>query len=71
MRIFFRLAAGVVLAVNRHPLAGDHAGREPEPEAEEVADRGMHRQRTMRLVAVQENRDAGDRRGRQANATPT
>jgi hypothetical protein len=55
-----RLALGVVLAVDGRPLPGDHAGRQPQPEAEEVAGDRVKVQRPMRLVAVQEDGDAGD-----------
>ena len=61
MRILRRFAACVVLAVDGHPLAGHHAGRQPEPESEEMADDRVQRQTPVRLVAVQEDRDARDR----------
>ena len=56
-----RFHAGVVLAVNGDPLLGDHAGREPQPEAEEMADGGVELERAMGLRAVQEDRHTGDR----------
>ena len=37
VRILGGLAAGVVLAVDRHPLLGHHRGGQPVPEAQEVA----------------------------------
>src|SRR5207237_5098090 len=51
----------VVLAVYRSPFLGHLAGRQPEPQAEEVRDERMQVKRTMRLAAVQINRDRGDR----------
>ncbi len=60
VRVVGRLDLGVVLAVDRDPLLGHHAGREPQPEAEEVADGRGEVERTVRLGAVQEDRDAGD-----------
>jgi len=54
-----------MLAVYRHPLARLHAGREPEPGAEEVGDRRMQVNRAVRLAAVQVDRDAGNRHVRQ------
>mmetsp|Transcript_10425 Transcript_10425/g.42444 ORF Transcript_10425/g.42444 Transcript_10425/m.42444 type:complete len:581 (+) Transcript_10425:6181-7923(+) len=61
VRIFLGLALGVVLAVDRHPLTGDHARRHPEPEAEEVRGDGAEIQRTVGLGAMQEDRDRSDR----------
>jgi hypothetical protein len=53
-------AFGVVLAVNCGPLFGDHAGRKPKPEAEEVRSNRMQIEGTVRLAAVQKNSDASD-----------
>jgi hypothetical protein len=53
VRIFLRLDLGVVLAVHRYPLAGLHAGGEPQPEAQEVAHRGVQLECPVRLAAVQ------------------
>src|SRR6185369_3925696 len=61
VRIVRRLAFGVVLAMDRSPLLGDHPGGEPEPRAEEVAHDRMHIERAMRLAAMQVDRDRGDR----------
>ena len=61
VRIFFGFALRVVLAVNRGPLAGQHAGGHPQPEAEEMTGDGMQLQRAVRLAAVQIDRDADDR----------
>ena len=60
VRVFLGLAPRVVLAVDRSPVLRDHAGGKPQPEAEEMADRGMQIERPMRLAAVQENGDGGD-----------
>src|SRR6202011_2486718 len=38
MRVVVRLDLRVMLAMDGHPLLGQHAGREPEPETEEVTD---------------------------------
>ena len=61
MRVLRGLDARVVLAMHRHPFARLHAGREPEPEAEEVARDRMQVERAMRLAAMQEQRDGDDR----------
>ncbi|MNT25486.1 hypothetical protein D3C72_1610050 [compost metagenome] len=61
VRIFFRIALGMVLAVDGGPLLGDLARRQPQPETEEMAGQRMQFQRPVGLVAVQVNRDAGDR----------
>ncbi len=66
VRVVGGLALGVVLAVDRGPLLGDHAGREPEPEAEEMRHDRMQVERAVRLVAVQVDRDRGDGDVRQA-----
>ncbi len=55
-----RLGGGVVLAVNGHPFASDHAGAQPQPQAEGMADGRMQRQGAMGLVAVQKDRDRED-----------
>src|SRR6202158_4544495 len=41
VRILVRLDLRVMLAVDGNPLLGQHAGREPEPETEEVTDCGV------------------------------
>src|SRR5712664_3360056 len=61
MRIFHGLALGVVLAVDRRPFLGDHAGGEPEPEAEKMRYQGMELKGPMRLAAMEIDRDGGDR----------
>jgi len=58
VRVFGLLAAGVVLAVHGRPFACDHAGGQPQPEAEEVRGQRVQIQRPVRLVAVQEHGDA-------------
>src|SRR5215471_1571939 len=65
MRIGLGLALGVMLAVYRDPFAGDHARREPQPEAEEMTRDRMQSERAMRLMAMQEDRDARDRHVRE------
>jgi hypothetical protein len=76
MGIINRFAFSVVLAVNRGPLFGDHAGGEPEPETKEVGSNRMQIERTVRLAAVQENsnacdRNVGYRQGKQHNLPPS
>jgi hypothetical protein len=53
VRIFGGFTLGVVLAVNRRPLLGDHAGRHPQPEAEEMTRKRMQFQGAVRLVTMQ------------------
>ena len=66
MRVVNGLALGVVLAVNGNPFLGDHAGGEPQPETEEVADDGVQIDGAVRLRTMQENGDGSDRDVRQA-----
>ena len=61
VRVFHGFAPRVVLAVDRGPVLRDHAGGEPQPEAEEMTDRRMQIERPVRLAAVQVNGDGGDR----------
>ena len=61
VRVLRRLDLGVVFAVDGGPLLGNHAGREPQPEAEEVRNRRMQIKRAVRLVAVQVNRHRRNR----------
>ncbi len=58
-------ALGVVFAVDGGPLAGVHAGGEPEPEAEKVLERRVQLKRAVRRVAVQVHCDADDGNVRQ------
>jgi len=60
MGIIDGFAFGVVLAVNRGPLFGDHTSGKPEPKAEEVRSNRMQIERTVCLAAVQENGDASN-----------
>jgi hypothetical protein len=60
VRIILGLALGVVLAVDRDPFLGHHAGGQPEPEAEEVRRQCVQIERAVRLCTVQKNRDRGD-----------
>ncbi len=61
MRVFRGLALGVVFAMHRHPLGGDHAGGQPQPETEEMGDRRVQVHAPVRLVAVEVNGNANDR----------
>ncbi|MCY1165502.1 hypothetical protein D9M73_54110 [compost metagenome] len=61
VRVFSGLALGVVLAVNGYPFLGDLAGTQPQPETEEVRRDGVQIHCTVRLMAVQVDRHAGDR----------
>src|SRR3979411_273725 len=61
MRIFDGLALGVVLAVDRRPFLGNHAGGEPEPETEKMRNQGMQLEGAMRLATMKIDRDGGDR----------
>jgi hypothetical protein len=67
VRVVGGLAARVVLAVDRDPLLGHHAGAQPQPEAEEVRRHGPEFERAVRLRTVQEHGDGddGDVRGHQ------
>ena len=56
VRIAFLLAFGVVFAVYRCPLLGEHAGAHPQPQAEKMRYRRVQLQRTVRLTAVQVQR---------------
>jgi hypothetical protein len=54
-----------MLAMDRHPLLGHHAGADPGPEAEDVREHGMKIDAAMRLAAMQvqghrENRQLRD-----------
>ena len=53
VRIVFGLGQGMVLAVNRRPDLGRHAGSQPQPEAEKVLRRRMQIEGSVRGVAVQ------------------
>ncbi len=46
--------------MDRRPLLRHHAGGQPQPEAEKVAGQRMQLERTVRLMAVQEDRDRDD-----------
>ena len=50
----------MVFAVYGGPLSGNHARREPQPEAKEVAGQRMKRQGVVRLGPVEIDRDSGD-----------
>jgi len=51
---------GQVLAVNGGPFLGDHAGRQPQPETEEVRRNRVQLECAMRLSPVQEDRHPRD-----------
>ena len=53
VRVFGRLALGMVFAVNGRPFLGSHAGRQPQPQTEEMSGQRMQIQSAMRLMAVQ------------------
>ncbi len=53
MRVFLGLDLGVMLAMDRHPFAGDHRGGQPGPEAKEMRDDRMEIHTAMRLAAMQ------------------
>ena len=61
VRIVRQLAFRMVLAVYGHPFLGDHAGSQPEPKTEKVAGHGVEFQGAVCLMAMQEDRDAGNR----------
>ena len=65
VRIVGRLDEGMVFAMDRDPLLGDHSGGQPEPEAEEMADDGMQLQAAVRLGSMQEDRHCSNRDVRQ------
>ena len=65
VRVLGTFAAGVMLAVHRHPLLRDHARGEPQPEAEEVLQEGVQVDGAVRLAAVQVD---GDRQQRDVTA---
>src|SRR5690606_34263046 len=69
------LATRMVLAVNRHPLFGDHAGGQPQPETEKVRHGRMQIQAAMRLAAMQVQRhtqdsDVGHQQGEEDDLPP-
>jgi hypothetical protein len=60
VRIFLGLDLGVVLAMHRHPLTGDHPGGQPTPETEEVRQHRMEIHAAMGLAAMQVQRHRED-----------
>ena len=60
VRVFGLLAFGVVLAVDRRPGLGGHAGGHPQPEAEEMRRDGVQIERPVGGMAVQVDGDTGD-----------
>ncbi|MNM61401.1 hypothetical protein D3C81_727020 [compost metagenome] len=65
VRVIGGFAFGVVLAVDGSPLAGIHRRGQPQPETEEMLQRGMQLERAMRRKAMQVDGDADDRDMRQ------
>jgi len=61
VRVLGGFTLGVMFAMDRGPFLGHHARGEPQPETEEMADQRVQIECTVRLVAVQVDRDAGDR----------
>ena len=61
MRVLVGLAASVVLAVDGDPFLGPHAGGQPQPESEEMADQRVQIDGAVSLAAVQVQGDGGDR----------
>jgi hypothetical protein len=53
-------ALGVMLAMDRRPLLGHHAGGQPQPATEEMRHQRMQIERAMRLMAVQEDGHRGN-----------
>jgi hypothetical protein len=56
MRILSGLALRVMLAVYCRPVTCHHTRRQPQPEAETMADGRMQLERAMRLTAVKGRR---------------
>src|SRR5260370_41402007 len=56
VRFLYVFVLGMVLAMDGGPFFVDHAGREPQPEAEEVRYERMQLERAMRLAAVEKDR---------------
>jgi hypothetical protein len=60
VRVFHGFALGVMLAMDRRPFLGYHAGTHPQPQAKEMCDQRVQIQRAMRLMPVQEDGHRGD-----------
>ena len=71
MRIALDVGEGVMLSMDRNPLARTNAGRQPQHEPEHVADRGRQGQRAMRESPMKVDRRAeiGEQREPQTNAS--
>lgn len=61
MGILSSFTLGMMLAVNRRPFLGDHTGAQPEPGAKEVRHQRVQIKCSVRLMAVEINRDASNR----------
>ena len=66
VRVFGLLALGVVLSVDGRPLFGHLTGGHPQPKTEEMRCDGVQIQGPVRLMAVQEDGDAGNGNVREA-----
>ena len=65
----------MMLAMNRSPLFGNHAGGEPEPKTEEMRNHWMQIQGTVCLAAMQKdgdrcNSDVGNYQSKNGNLPP-
>ena len=65
VRILIGLDLGVVLAVDRDPLAGDEPGCQPQPEPHRMRNKRVQLQAAVRLAAMQVNGHTNDRDVRQ------
>ena len=61
VRIVGRFYLGVMLAMDRYPLLGDHAGGHPEPETKEMTHHRVQIEAPMGLCAMEVNCHRGDR----------
>ena len=59
MGVFHGLHRRVMFTVHRCPLAGIHAGRQPQPQAEKMGGQRVQINRAMGLIAMQIDGDAG------------
>jgi len=61
VRVFRRFRLRMMFSMDGHPLPGDHACGQPDPETEEMTGCRMEIERVMRLMPVQVYRDRDDR----------
>jgi hypothetical protein len=52
VRIAFDIAESVMLAVNCHPLLGNHASCQPQPESHEMTENRMEYDSFVRLTSM-------------------